>query len=80
MGTESKQQSWWGEQARAILRQYNEAYYCDYKFHGPHYVVYERGEFKMRPFGGWAHQRYWFEVRPEFLPGQAEPFWTFMVM
>jgi hypothetical protein len=70
----------WGEHARSILRQYNDAYYRPFRFHGPHFVTYERGEFKLIPFGAYADDRYSFECRPEFLPGMEEPLWTFVVM
>lgn len=73
----------WGEHAREILHQYDEAGYnccASIPFHGPHYVTYERGDFKLFPFGPWAEYRHSFECRPEFLPGQAEPLWIFVVM
>jgi hypothetical protein len=73
----------WGEWAREILRQYDEAGYnhcASLPFHGPHYVTYEHGQFYLRPYGAWAEYRYWFECRPEFLPGREEALWTFVVM
>jgi len=79
----SNHQSQWAEHARSILRQYNEAGFnhcASITFHGPHYVTYERGEFRLQPYGSWARYRHSFEVRPEFLPGQEEPLWTFMVV
>jgi hypothetical protein len=66
--------------ARSILRQYNEAKHTHHSCWGPHYVLWERGEFYLRPYGGWAHQRYSFECRPEFMPGVEDPLWTFVVM
>ena len=70
----------WGEYARSILHQFN-AYLAtsDYRMWGPHFVTYERGEFRMYPYGTYAEHRYSFECRPEFLPGQEEPLWIFMV-
>jgi hypothetical protein len=68
-----------GEYARSILRQYNGADYIGHRFHGPHYVVYEQGEFTLRPYGFAARWRYSFLCRPQFLPGEIEPLWTFMV-
>ena len=71
----------WGEWARSILRQYNAAGHSGYKFQGPHYVRYSRGDFRMEPYGrGDEYYRYSFEVRPQFLPGEVEPLWTFMVI
>ena len=70
----------WGEHAREILRQYNQLAYHSYRFHGPHYVTYQRGDFRLHPFGAYADDRYSFEVRPEFIPGEPEPLWTFVVM
>jgi hypothetical protein len=73
----------WGEWARSILHQYDLAGFnrcASLPFHGPHYVTYERGEFLLRPFGAWAEYRHSFQCRPEFLPGEAEPLWTFMVL
>lgn len=69
----------WGEHARSILRQYNQIEYWTYRFQGPHYVQYIRGEFRLIPFGAYADDRYSFECRPEFIPGVEEPLWTFMV-
>jgi hypothetical protein len=69
--------------ARSILRQYNEcADSSNYHFQGPHYVVYSRGEFVLHPFGVWMedYYRYSFECRPEIVPWQEEPLWTFVVM
>jgi hypothetical protein len=71
----------WGEHARGILRQYNECNgYLGPNFWGPHYVVYERGDFFLHPYGDHPNYRYSFECRPEFIPGQAEPLWTFVVL
>jgi hypothetical protein len=74
----------WGEHARSILEQYNAHHAHSAKlgcrFHGPHFVTYECGEFKLIPFGAYADDRYSFECRPEFLPGVEEPLWTFVVM
>jgi len=80
----------WGEHARSILRQYNEAGYnscASLTFRGPHYVTYQRGEFRLLPCGPWARYRHSFECRPEFIPGcgfgsrsEAEPLWTFVVL
>lgn len=73
----------WGEHARSILRQYNEAGYnscASLTFRGPHYVTYQRGEFRLLPCGPWARYRHSFECRPEFIPGEPEPFWTFVVL
>lgn len=72
-----------GEYGRQILRQYDEAGFnrcASITFHGPHYVTYDRGEFRLRPYGPWARYRRSFEVRPEFIPGEVEPLWTFMVI
>ena len=68
--------------ARQILHQYNE---CGYNkgyshFQGPHYVTWERGEFYMRPFGGWARHRYSFHCHSEFVAWQEDPLWIFEVM
>ena len=41
----------WANAARQILRQYNEGVYHEWKFLGPHYVAYDRGEFILQPFG-----------------------------
>ena len=71
----------WGEWARSILAQYNECLDLRwYRFQGPHYVTYDRGEFYLRPYGLAARRRYAFHCRPEFLPGEIEPLWTFMVL
>jgi len=70
----------WGEWARSILRQFNEMNPSDYKFQGPHYVIYECGEFRLYPYGDRPDLRYSFGVRPQFLPGEVEPLWTFMVI
>jgi hypothetical protein len=70
----------WGEHAREILHQYNEARCDSYRFHGPHYVTYERGVFMLRPYGPWKRHRYSFECRPDFIPGHPEPLWTFVVL
>ena len=72
----------WADLARQILHQYNAAGFnrcASLTFHGPHYVTYDRGEFRLRPYGGWARYRHEFECRPQFLPGEIEPLWTFMV-
>jgi hypothetical protein len=45
-----------------------------------HPYWYERGEFRLRPYGSWVRHRYSFECRPEFLSGQEEPLWTFVVV
>ena len=76
-------QSELGKAARSILSQYNE--FTDFsgnsmRFWGPHYVVREQGEFFMRPYGQYADKRYDFHCRPEFIPGEAEPLWTFVVL
>ena len=72
----------WADLARQILRQYNEALpgcYPSPSFQGPHYVTYDHGEFWLRPYGGWACYRHECECRPETVPWQDEPLWTFMV-
>ena len=71
--------SYYGDQARQILRQYAEFPHT-YRYCGAHYVVWIEGEFYMKPFGDWAHQRYSFHCLPEFLPGEAEPLRCFSVM
>ena len=70
----------WANAARQILRQYNEGVYHEWKFLGPHYVAYDRGEFILQPFGAFAGHRYSFECRPEVVPWQDEPLWIFEVM
>jgi hypothetical protein len=73
----------WGEHAREILHQYNEAGYnscASLTFRGPHYVTQTKGEFFLRPFGAWTKYRHSFECRPEFIPGEPEPIWTFIVL
>lgn len=68
------------DQARAILRQYNEADYRESNFHGPHYVTYDQGTFLMRPCGAGARYRHSFFVTPDYEFGQLEkPFWIFQV-
>lgn len=82
METEVKQRilrTQWGEHARSILRQFNEAGYSDYLFRGPHYVIYDRGEFRLYPFGLRSAWRYSFECRPESSLSETELLWTFMV-
>ena len=76
-------QSELGKAAHEILRQYNEAGYnscASLTFRGPHYVTYQWGEFRLLPCGPWAKYRHSFECRPEFIPGEAEPIWTFVVL
>ena len=71
----------WANAARQILRQYNDCLACmDYRFSGPHYVAYDRGEFILQSFGAFAGHRYSFECRLEVVPGQDEPLWIFQVM
>ena len=71
----------WASIACQILRQYNDCLACtDYRFWGPHYVTYDRGEFILRPFGRIAKYRYSFECRPEVVSWQDEPLWIFQVM
>jgi hypothetical protein len=78
--TETKQRTQLGEWGRSILARYKDVGYFGYRFCGPHFVVYEEGEFYLRPFGYATECRYSFRVRPEFLHGQEEPLWTFTVM
>ena len=67
--------------ARAILAQYNAAEYGSYRFRGPHYVTWERGEFMMRPYGVYPNSRYSFLVRPGYQFGVLDtPFWIFNVL
>lgn len=76
-------QSLLGKYGRQILRQYNEAGFnhcASLTFHGPHYVTYDRGEFRLRPYGSWARYRHSFECRPETVPWQEDLLWTFMVL
>lgn len=73
-----------GEYARSILGQYN-AHHAhspklSYRFQGPHFVTWERGEFFLKPFGAYARHRYSFHVTPYFHPGESEPWWTFSVL
>ena len=71
----------WGEWARSILAQYNECLDLRwYRFHGPHYVTYDRGEFVLRPYGPGARYRYSFECRPEDVSWQEDLLWTFVVL
>jgi hypothetical protein len=75
--------SYYGDQARQILRQYAEAGFnscASLTYRGPHYVIWERGEFYLRPFGPWARYKHSFRCIPEFFPGEAEPLWCFSVM
>lgn len=72
--------SQYAHHARQILQQYNACEHWAYRFQGPHYVVWERGEFYMHPFGVYPDHRYSFHCRPEFLLGHEEPLWTFVVM
>ena len=67
-------------QAREILRQHNSFDFPDYKFRGPHYVEYIRGDFFLRPFGAYSEHRYSFHCVPSFTSGEAEPFWIFNVL
>ena len=70
----------WGEHARSILRQYHETAAPESGWYGgAYYVTYQQGEFRLCPFGSGVRWRYSFECRPEFIPGQEEPLWTFMV-
>ena len=77
-------QSDMGKQARSILAQYNahqgHSPKFGQRFWGPHYVTYDRGEFYLWPYGLAARWRYSFHCRPEFIPGEVEPLWTFMVL
>jgi hypothetical protein len=73
----------WADLARLILRQYAAAGFnhcASLPYHGPHYVTYERGVFRLRPFGSWARFRHSFECGEEWIEGQEEPLWTFTVM
>ena len=73
--------SYYGDQARQILRQYAAAcQHPHYRYRGAHYVTWFQGEFFMKPFGTYAIHRYSFHCIPEFLPGEAEPLWCFSVM
>lgn len=72
--------SQYGEYARQILTQYNACEHWTDRFQGPHYVIWDRGEFHLKPFGTWSDHRYSFHCRPEFLAGIEEPLWTFVVM
>jgi hypothetical protein len=70
-----------GRYARQILGQYN-AHHAQniklgYRSHGPHYVVYKRGEFYLKPF---SHHGYSFRCDPEFVSWQDEPLWCFNVL
>ena len=72
--------------ARAILRQYNESGdsvggYRGYKFQGPHFVVYNRSDFFLHPYGAYPHHRYSFHVTPDYDFGKLEePLWIFNVL
>lgn len=77
-------QSETGRHARQILGQYN-AHHAQniklgYRFHGPHYVTYERREFRLLPYGSWARYRHSFRCDPEFVSWQDEPLWCFNVL
>ena len=72
----------WANAARQILQQYNAAGFnhcASLTFHGPHYVTYDCGEFRLRPYGGWARYRHEFECCPEIVPWQDELLWVFQV-
>jgi hypothetical protein len=69
------------DQARAILHQFNDLDFPDYKFQGPHFVTHYHGDFMMRPYGLAAKYRYSFHVTPDYDFGRLEePFWIFNVL